>query len=90
VACTRQTKCGYDEAVPVVDCYCGSNSTDECMADGPASDAPCKDEWQAAAGGATFMETLNNIADLTHASGWAFYLLECDRKECADVCVPKK
>jgi cysteine-rich repeat protein len=89
VDCARRTGCGFDPALaPAVDCYCGAISVDACNLDGPAADAPCADEWRAATRGATNTDVLVRISDISVPSGWAYYLMLCDREYCADACVP--
>jgi cysteine-rich repeat protein len=88
VTCARQNNCGFDMSTPVADCYCGSNDLDVCMASGPADDAPCADEWRAATRGSVNADVLLRLSDLSYPSGWVYYAMECDRTQCADVCVP--
>ena len=89
VECARRTGCGYDPLLPPsIDCYCGPISVDSCNVDGPADEAPCADEWRAATRGATNTDVLVRISDVTLPSGWAYYLLLCDREHCAEECVP--
>jgi cysteine-rich repeat protein len=88
VDCARRTGCGFDVASPAVDCYCGSRGIDECIEKGPASDAPCVPEWQAATRVSSPGLVLAAIADLAVPAGWATYMLICDAEECASECVP--
>jgi cysteine-rich repeat protein len=91
VNCARRTGCGYNPDLPVADCYCGSNAVgtvDACNIDGPADDAPCADEWRTATRAPTNIEVMQALADITVPSGWVYYLMECDRIHCSDVCVP--
>jgi hypothetical protein len=82
VECAYKHDCGYDPARGPVRCYCGSRALDECIKDGPADDAPCTAEWQAATRGKTRMEVLERFSEIEYPSGWAFALIECDRDRC--------
>jgi cysteine-rich repeat protein len=89
VDCARRTGCGFDPALPpAIDCYCGGVSVDACNLNGPSADAPCADEWRAATRGATNTDVLVRVSDISVPSGWAYYLMLCDREYCAAECVP--
>jgi hypothetical protein len=87
VNCARAHGCAYGEQ-GAAQCYCGSNSPDTCAMQGPAKDAACVKEWVAATRGASNDVVQLRFTDLTLPSGWAFYLLECDRDLCKQECVP--
>lgn len=80
--CAFKNNCGFDRARGPVECYCGSKFVDECKTDGPAKDAPCVAEWQAATRSKDNMEVLLRFDDIERPSGWAFHLMECDRERC--------
>jgi hypothetical protein len=82
--CAYKHACAYDPATGPVHCYCGSRLVDECLAEGPAPDAPCVEEWRAATRGATNGEVLERFSLSEYPSGWAFNLLECDRDRCGE------
>jgi hypothetical protein len=80
--CAFKHDCAYDSAKGPVHCYCGSRAVDECVAQGPAEDAPCVAEWQAATRSQSNKEILERFSQIEYPSGWAFHLLECDRDYC--------
>ena len=82
--CAFEHDCAYDAARGPAHCYCGSRHVDECKADGPAPDAPCVKEWQAAARSQDNLEVLLRFDQVQYPSGWAFHLLQCDRERCGD------
>jgi hypothetical protein len=82
VECAFKHDCGYDAATGPVHCYCGSRLVDECLAQGPAADAPCVAEWKAATRSTSNAEILERFSLIEYPSGWAFNLLECDRDRC--------
>jgi len=88
VDCARRTGCGFETGPGIIQCYCGSAGVDVCQISGPAEGAPCVPEWQAATRGPNNTEVLLRSGDIAYPSGWAFYLLECDRDLCAEQCVP--
>ncbi len=94
VTCALVHECGLGSILDGVDgsrCYCGSASVDECAAMGPAADAPCIQEWQSAAKSQINTEVQGRFTDLSYATGWAYYLLDCysSPSYCGAVCVPK-
>ena len=90
VECALRNECWFDEVKGGSGCYCGSASADDCNQTGPADDAPCVDEWLVAAGTDVNGDVQARFADFTFPSGWAFFLLDCYRKSCGDVCIPPK
>lgn len=80
--CAYKHDCAYDPARGPAHCYCGSRYVDECLAQGPAPDAPCVAEWQAATRSKDNGEILTRFSLLEYPAGWAFSLLECDRDRC--------
>jgi hypothetical protein len=80
--CAFEHDCAYDAARGPVHCYCGSRHVDECKINGPALDAPCVKEWQAAARSQDNLEVLLRFDQVQYPSGWAFHLLQCDRERC--------
>jgi len=93
VSCARRTGCGFlgsdfnPPLPPMIGCYCGAITVDACNVDGPAADAPCSDEWRAATRGATNDEVMLNVSNIEVPSGWAYYLMLCDRDHCAEECL---
>jgi cysteine-rich repeat protein len=87
VDCALVHGCGFS-MYEAAECYCGSNSGDACVTQGPAPDAPCKQEWLTATKAASNDEVQNRFTDLSFASGWAYFLISCYRSECGDVCTP--
>jgi hypothetical protein len=81
-------RCGFNSQFQAAECYCGSNSGDNCTTQGPAADAPCKQQWLDAAKAASNDEVQNRFSDFAFASGWAYFLIDCYRSECGDVCTP--
>lgn len=88
VTCAFEHNCAYDPALGPVHCYCGSRSLEDCLRQGPAADAPCVSEWQAATGSANHIQVLERFSRIEYPSGWAFSLLECDRDHCGRGAVP--
>jgi cysteine-rich repeat protein len=88
VDCAFVHDCGFTGIWQAAECYCGSNAGDACTVEGPAADAPCKQEWLNATKASTNTDVLNRFSDFAFASGWAYFLLDCYRQECGDVCVP--
>jgi cysteine-rich repeat protein len=84
VSCARENHCAYRAERQAAPCYCGSISVDECLEKGPAEDAPCIPEWQAAARTTTHEQVLTRFSDLAFPAGWAYQLLDCDREHCRD------
>jgi hypothetical protein len=82
VQCAIEHDCATDPARGIAPCYCGSHAVDECIADGPAGDAPCVEAWKAATRGASNREILERMDKPEYPAGWAFHLLECDRDFC--------
>lgn len=82
VECAFKHNCAYDPALGPSHCYCGSKLLDECLREGPADDAPCVAEWQAATRSKNNGEILERFSDSAYPAGWAFNLLECDRDRC--------
>jgi hypothetical protein len=84
VDCAYKHNCAFNRARGPVHCYCGSRYVDECQSLGPADDAPCVAEWQAATRSKENMEVLLRFDQVAYPSGWAFHLLMCDRERCGD------
>jgi cysteine-rich repeat protein len=84
VACARENQCAYRAERQAAPCYCGSISVDECQEKGPAEDAPCMAEWQAATRTTNNALVLTRFSDLAFPAGWAYQLLDCDRLHCND------
>lgn len=89
VDCAFEHGCGFTKERQLFECYCGSNSQDDCVVNGPAADAPCKQELLTAAKAAEHNEAYVRLTDLAYAVGWANFLLECYREDCGDVCIPR-
>jgi hypothetical protein len=82
VECAYKHDCAYDAAQGVAHCYCGSRRVGECLEKGPADDAPCVKEWQAATRTTDNVELMHRFSKIEYPAGWAFHLLECDRDQC--------
>jgi hypothetical protein len=82
VKCGVEHHCAYDPARGAAGCYCGSESLDDCAERGPAADAPCAKQWMTAAHASTNQEVMVRFSDMSFPSGWAMFLLECDRDHC--------
>ena len=82
VQCAIEHGCATDRARGIAPCYCGSRAVDECLAEGPAVDAPCVQAWKDATRGASNREILERMDKPEFPAGWAFHLLECDRDFC--------
>jgi hypothetical protein len=82
VDCAFKHDCAYDPAKGVEHCYCGSRAVDECLTEGPADDAPCVAEWEAATRSKKVSVVLERMSDSEYPSGWAVNLLQCDRDSC--------
>ena len=89
VRCAYQNRCGYDEMVGLAQCYCGTQTADLCANNGPAADAKCVDAVKTAARADTNEAVGTNLSVLMYPSGWAYFLLECDRTLCATTCTPQ-
>jgi cysteine-rich repeat protein len=94
VTCAYQSNCAYDAARgPAGPCYCGSRDNTMCMSMGPAPDAPCRAQWEAAARSTAVADVFAHAATLDYPAGWAFFLLECDTVFCDDTasgdCTPE-
>lgn len=79
VHCALEHDCFSDPVTGGTGCYCGSADPDTCLIQGPAPDAPCAREWEAAARSDSKEEVAVRSADLAFPSAWAFFLLECLR-----------
>jgi hypothetical protein len=93
MACASANDCGRTLGAIANDCYCGAFGggfgLDECIAVGPnngTGDAPCSDEWRALTAETVPANVLGAIQDITLASGWAYFLLECEATFCSSVC----
>jgi hypothetical protein len=86
--CADQSACAYGSAGPAA-CYCGSASIDECMQTGPAADAPCVAQFEAATRSTDSAQISNRSSDFAYPMAWAYYLLQCDRDLCRAQCVPQ-
>jgi hypothetical protein len=80
--CSFEHDCAYSPIMGPSHCYCGSKELDDCVNTGPADDAPCVKEWQAAARTTDNTLILERMSELEYPSGWAFHLIECDRERC--------
>jgi cysteine-rich repeat protein len=88
ITCARANHCAYSADKAAAGCYCGSNSVDACAASGPAADAKCVPQWQAATRTTVNADVQVRFTDLSYPAGWAYFLLECDTKSCPDCQVP--
>jgi hypothetical protein len=88
VVCAQTNGCGLDPILSGAGCYCGNKDIDTCNTGGPATDgsAKCVGQWQAAAGSASNPDVQARFSDFTYPSGWAYFLLDCDRQNCRDIC----
>lgn len=87
VDCARRAACGFDPSETPIACYCGPISTSECGVGPPSPLAPCADEWRASTRGPSHNDVMLRSNDAAFPSGWAYYLLDCDKKFCASECV---
>jgi cysteine-rich repeat protein len=87
VSCARVNSCAYDALSQAPACYCGSNMGDPCTQNGPAADAPCVAQYQAASRTTVNAEVLQRFVDLSYPSGWAFFVLDCERQSCNSAAV---
>jgi hypothetical protein len=74
-------------------CYCGNQDPNTCASAGPLASSACKTQWEVASACDSITDaTLRNqcvagqIADLSHASGFAYYILGCAATTCASTC----
>lgn len=88
VNCALTAGCGFDEQKTPAACYCGSNTLADCTTEGASADAPCLPEFQAASKTTVNADIFNRFSDLSYPVGWAYFLIECYARECAEVCVP--
>ena len=82
VKCAYDHKCGYEEMPGPFGCYCGSRNPTDCVAEGPAPDAPCVAEWKRATRSQDNGEIAARFDDGHYPSGWAFAMIQCDREFC--------
>lgn len=100
IACDLKTNCSAN-GINSQRCYCGYldsldplASSDRCVA-GPAPDAQCRSEYEAASKSVASAEILGRDSDLAFASTWARFLMECYGREqakdgaCAAKCAAK-
>jgi hypothetical protein len=85
--CAFQNNCAYG-VNGASDCYCGSTTPDACIASGPAADAKCVPQFQAATRSTVNADITLRVSDLAYPMGWANFLLECDRDSCRTSCAP--
>lgn len=88
VVCAQLNRCHLTSSKGASGCYCGSISGDACSQTGPAADAPCRGQWEAAARNPgepapTNSDVQARFSDFTYPAAWAFFLLECDVKNCS-------
>jgi cysteine-rich repeat protein len=86
LACAQANDCAYNTAAGPLGCYCGTRSLDDCAKDGPANEAPCRNQWLAGSRTTANAEVLGNISNLEFPSAWAYYLLDCERDACKALC----
>ena len=84
VQCATAEGCAYDPLNPINPCYCGDISLDDCNKPSVPATGPCKEEWEALAGSTDRGKVLLSIDNIELPSGWAYFLLECDRLRCND------
>jgi len=84
VQCATLSGCGNDALNPINPCYCGNITVDECSKPAVAATGPCKQEWEAMAGTTDRGNVMLSISNIELPSGWAYFLLECDRLRCND------
>jgi hypothetical protein len=87
-SCAYRNNCAYG-AQGISDCYCGTTTSDLCVMNGPAADAKCVMEVQNATRGTSPKQISTQLANLALPSGWAYFLLQCDKESCASTCVPQ-
>jgi cysteine-rich repeat protein len=89
IQCIRASECDVGAVLPdAYACYCGRDTTlDECSA-GIHIVGPCIAEFEAATDAAPgdYVWVSNYGADTTTPSGFAYYLAQCHRDHCLDVC----
>jgi hypothetical protein len=88
VSCAYNNDCAYGPQ-GVAACYCGTTTADTCALSGPSADAKCMTEVQNATRSTSPNETSTQLADLALPSGWATFLLQCDKDFCASSCLPQ-
>ncbi len=88
VTCARANACAYSDSKQAAGCYCGSASIDTCAASGPAADAPCVPQWQAATRTTVNADVQVRFTDLSFPAGWAYFLLDSDRVSCSVCTTP--
>jgi hypothetical protein len=84
--CVRRHRCALGDQ-GAASCYCGTISAEECVADGPAADAPCVEEWLRAARTELHDEAVERLTDWNYPAGLATFLIACDRASCGSECL---
>jgi hypothetical protein len=86
VQCAHETNCAANVEGAAA-CYCGSRSIDDCIDKGPGPDAPCVEQWLRAGRTRDNKEIAARFSDLKYPSGWANFMIECDRTQCKGKCL---
>lgn len=89
IRCISRNRCDIGWAIPdAIACYCGRETVvDECFM-GINIVGPCVKEWEAAtdATPGDYAHVSNLAIDLNLPSGYAYYLAQCHRENCAEEC----